>query len=153
MKNNLLDPHQNIAFDLDGTLVNGPNSQYFCDYILANPDKNYHLVTFRDQTWAERIYAELASTGLKKINFSTLNSIPQDIYMSYASKGNIGGVDLGMKFVYWKGWISKHLGATVLVDDMEDLVLPGCKKYGVAFINAWSKEFPVTKQTLKFYGQ
>lgn len=45
----ILKDHQIICWDIDNTLINGPNSSLFRQWIKSNPDKEHHIVTFRCQ--------------------------------------------------------------------------------------------------------
>jgi hypothetical protein len=55
MKHPVLDEHAVIAWDMDSTLVNGPNSAFFRSYILAHPEKRHVVITHRTpRAWAQR---------------------------------------------------------------------------------------------------
>ena len=43
----VLDRHQTIGWDVDSTLIKGPNSKHFQRYIVETPMKAHHIVTFR----------------------------------------------------------------------------------------------------------
>lgn len=131
----ILDAHHKIAWDIDGTLFEGVNSAFFCAYIMAHPEKEHHLVTFRDQRWALSAHDDLL--GAVDPDFiKAIHACPQRLYHGYATRDPIYGIDAASDFVEWKGMRANQLGCTLLVDDMAALVEPGCTRYGVAFLNA-----------------
>lgn len=142
MKNDLLDPHQSIAWDADGTIASGPNARFFCNYIIAHPEKQHHIVTFRDPIWAKQVYQELLSNyGVPAHHISSVNACPQHLEAAYSIRKlfyDQSGVEA---YIHWKGMTAKELGCTVLIDDMESAVLSGCQKYGITFLHA-HRDFP-----------
>jgi len=138
----ILDRHDAIAWDVDKTLVNGPNSEFFCRYVKAHPEKKHVIVTFRTgagyirrgQSWAEDAFEEVAVHGLSRKDFAGLLSVPDHLYDAYASAD--GDAALVDEFCHWKGQAAASAGCTVLVDDMEPEVIDGCQRHGVAFINS-----------------
>lgn len=141
MKNALLDPHQSIAWDADKSLVFGPNSQFFCDYIKAHPEKQHHVVTFRDPLWAAQVFNDLIPYGLEKHHITSVNACPQDLEYAFAVRKLFYDPVAVDAYINWKGKTAKELGCTVLVDDMQEAVLPGCQKYGIKFLHA-HRDFP-----------
>jgi len=149
----ILKKHSVIAWDMDQTLVNGPNSEYFQDYIRRHPEKSHHIVTFRNKNWADTIFGELENIGFDAYkHISAVHSCPEDIHDSYMAK-NSGGMVMHRfmlsrsmsleqfnknvsAFPIWKGFQCKKIGATIIIDDMPTFVVPGCAKYDIEFINA-----------------
>lgn len=149
----IINKHSSIAWDMDHTLVNGPNSAYFLDYIRSHPEKTHNIITFRDNSWANMILSELAQVGFDaRTHISAIYNCPEDIHDSFMVKSNeiteifqfmqsrsmsSENFDKNVQlFPLWKGFKCKNIGATVLIDDMPELVLPGCEKYGIEYVNA-----------------
>ena len=144
MNHSDLDSHQIIAWDMDGTLVDGPNAAFFRKYILANPQKEHHIVTFRtgpsqaglEQTWAQDAIDELESYGVPRGTIKAVHSVPDNLFAAYAnSRTLLVGEELD-QFMCWKGKTAKSFGATVLVDDMEMMVIKGCDLHDVDFVHS-----------------
>ena len=136
MKHCILDRHENIAWDIDQTLIGGPNSDRFCEYICAHPEKKHHLVTFRDPEWAEFALVELE--GIVPVELiASINAIPQDLW-SHAS-GIIRPNDPAViKYKHWKATRAKAIGCTILIDDMAETVEEGCREHDVEFLDAYA---------------
>ena len=149
----VLDKHSIIAWDMDNTLINGPNSDYFRDYILRHPEKSHHIITFRNKTWADMIWGELGRIGFDaRTHISAIHNCPEDIHDSFmvTGSGNIAILNfmhsrrMEMQdfernitaFPLWKGFKCKQIGASIIIDDMPDFVIPGCSKYDIEFVNA-----------------
>jgi phosphoglycolate phosphatase-like HAD superfamily hydrolase len=138
MNISLLDQHDVIAWDLDGTLVNGENSRLLCEYILAHPEKTHHFITFRTpHDWAQDIFRELQPVGITRFMIASVQSVPEHLYFAYASEtaedANMAHVS---EFYAWKGMRAAELGCTALVDDMRALVIRGCLLHGVTYVDA-----------------
>lgn len=148
-----LGSHDIIAWDFDGTLVDGPLSHMWRTYLLENPQQQHHIVTFRTGpsraglpgTWAEDCYHELAELGVRRSKIHAVHSIPQEIFTHYGvarlycetSQALVPEVQQNAeKLMEWKGKCAASFGATILVDDMEEMVRLGCDRYGVAFLHS-----------------
>lgn len=136
-------PHQRIAWDMDGTLIGGPNSQRFRRYIARTPEKQHCVVTFRDRAWAGQIRGELGALGLDPNLIASVENCPEllhDIYMASRNPASCAPKALAdhaaRQFVRWKGRKARELGCTILVDDLADWVVLGCQENGVAFLDA-----------------
>ena len=55
-----LDRFNKIAWDFDGTLDGHPKSSLMHEYIIANPEKEHVIVTFRSGGWEKRIFLEMS---------------------------------------------------------------------------------------------
>lgn len=139
----ILEAHQNLAWDFDGTLIQGPNSERFRAYIAAHPQKRHHVITFRDREWADLIPMELGTLGLDPALIASVENCPEplhDMFMLGREPGS--GVprriaDMAVHhFLRWKGRRARELGCTILVDDIADWVVRGCEEHGVAFLDA-----------------
>jgi hypothetical protein len=151
----ILDKHEKIAWDMDDSLIGGPNSDFFRDYITAHPEKTHHVITFRDLEWANEILEELENCGMdaRKLILSVENC-PEMTHHCYAMSGRLKNEiqihhhckDIGISyeefvehvkaFPHWKAKRAAELGCTLLVDDLEQLVRPGCEKHGIAFYHS-----------------
>lgn len=146
MKHPLLDDHAIIAWDMDGTLVNGPNSAFFRSYILANPEKTHVVITFRTpRAWAEDVYRELAPFGITREHITAVHNVEDDLYHAYAQREtlrtpeNLAKVE---RYYAYKGSKAKEIGATVMIDDIAAHVEAGCVTHGIKFIDALG-DFPI----------
>lgn len=120
---------------MDDTLINGPNSELFQQFVRDNPDIEHHIVTFRNKDWADKIYHELERVGLKQHHFKSLTHIPDYIYHAfYSTKDEPYYVEIRE----WKGYIASINQCTLLVDDLRDMVIDGCIKYNVEFLDAYT---------------
>jgi hypothetical protein len=137
MNHPLLDGHEKIAWDMDGTLIAGRNSAYFCRYIIANPQKEHHIVTFRTpRRWAEQALDELEEQGVARNLIAGVHNVPDDIWEAFAIKSGAYDPVKVAAYLEYKGLTAFGLGCTVLVDDMSALVAAGCLKHGVCFLDA-----------------
>lgn len=135
----LLDGHAAIAWDLDGTLVDGPKQAFLGAYLADRRDKRHHLVTFRRSTQREVVAACLAAVGLGLHLFEAVHFCPDALRDAYDGRGD---QSLVREFRQWKGRAAAEAGCTVLVDDDADLVGDGCRIFGVVHVDSWSKDFP-----------
>jgi hypothetical protein len=136
MNHPVLDLHASIAWDLDGTILDGRNSQFFREYILAHPEKQHHIVTFRDPAGALLGALKLGSLGVGPDLITSVNGCPTEVYGAWGNRRKIYDKDAVGRYLEWKGQKSAEHGCTVLVDDMPSQVVPGCNKFGVAFLNS-----------------
>lgn len=148
---NILEKHDRIAWDFDGTLVDGPMSAHFCDFIRLNPQKEHHIVTFRDLGMARTIPVEIEAYGLTVDAFKGIHTCPPKYWRAFTIArvnphnwlaahasgqlpASLADPDIG-RYLFFKGRKAKELGCTVLVDDMADLVAAGCRHHGIEFID------------------
>lgn len=156
MNHPILDLHDNIGWDMDKTLVKGPNSEFFREYIMAHPQKTHRIITFRDRDWASRAYDELEYHGLRDARrlISSIENCPEqwhDYYMiatypHYAGRrdfllatGQITQEFLNEcvhNFLRFKGSRCKEMGCTVLVDDLPEWVMHGVNDHAIDFVHA-----------------
>lgn len=158
----ILDQHDAIAWDMDDTLIGGINSDLFRAYIAQTPHKRHHVVTFRNKIRASTVWAELNACGLntKKL-IRSVESCPEVFAASHALLHYKAGAEErrvlnnltpdvpreewldflkenAMRFIEWKAERANTLGCTIIIDDLDHLVLPGCQKYDVAFFHAFT---------------
>lgn len=151
-----LDKHDIIAWDMDGTLIDGRNSNSFRQYIVNNPDKKHYIITFRDPNWASRIFNELEACGMDdpSVYIDGIYSCPVDwhyyndvnhnprmarVKTQYLETNKITQETLDMYsrlFRQFKGSMAAELGCTVMVDDIDQWVEQGCIDNGVCFLHA-----------------
>jgi phosphoglycolate phosphatase-like HAD superfamily hydrolase len=148
MNHPLLDPHEIIAWDIDGTLVNGPNSHFFREYIRAHPQKQHHIVTFRTpRPWAEDVFRELAPFGITREMIAGVHNVADELYHAYAQRRTFEQPEKVAAYLNYKGAKAKELGATVLVDDMADQVIQGCEAHSIVFVDAFDEGFEIVTTT------
>lgn len=135
----LLDGHQAIGWDVDGTILDHLRAGVMHDYIRRHPEKDHYIVTFRSHGWQHETFDELAD---RHRNFPTryfkgLLNIPDDVFAAYWKGVRAREIDLDAEqaYVEWKGLICSQHGITVLVDDNPAHVLPGCDRYGVLHVH------------------
>jgi len=146
MRNTVLDNHKTIAWDIDETLINGPNSRFFRDYIRGNPEKAHFLVTFRTpRAWAEEALEQLRAHGLDPALIAGVSSVPVDLFAAFANRHEEPSHPLLDDFDHWKGMEAARLGCTILVDDMEASVIRGCQRHSVTFIHSHHECFTLEK--------
>lgn len=155
MSFSILDQHEAIGWDFDGTLIRHSRSEAMHAYILANPNKKHVIVTFRTFGWQERVWQHLAETypqAPARELFQGVVNIGEDRFFAVDSEcdsriglhrqhdalrtidGKIYLTDI-QSYVHWKGEACRHHGLSVLVDDMRDLVLPGCRRHGIEYLH------------------
>jgi hypothetical protein len=133
----LLKPYDAIAWDIDGTLIGGGNSAYLRNFIHQHPEKRHHVVTFRTgDDWIAHTRVELSRYDLGPDVISSISHVPDAYYHAYAQAAEFPDDERIDLFYLWKGREAARLGCGVLVDDLPALVLPGCRHYGVAFVDA-----------------
>ena len=146
-----LHKHRKIAFDFDGTLVDGRSSLLIQNYIQNNDDKTYFIVTFRTPVQAKTIPMELAAHGLSSEWFATVVPMAARLALEFdedqrirrnSGLPNIERVSEAAllpgerQVLNWKGFVAKKLGATVLVDDMPAYCAMGCRRFGIRLLDA-----------------
>ncbi len=138
----LLDDHSAIAWDLDGTLVDGPKQAFLGAYVRGRRDKRHHLATFRRLSQRSAVAAALASVGLDASLFDGLHFCPEPLRDAFDAGGD---PSLVREFRRWKGFVAAAHGCTVLVDDDADLVGEGCRLHAVVHVDSWSMKFPTLR--------
>ena len=158
-----LDSHECIGWDVDRTLIYGPLSARFRQYVRRNPHKKHWLITFRTDLYAERVYDELATAADYPLGFEEfqgLVNLPIDIEDNWVrvpnaldrvcdynltrkqerilihNKLNIDDVVLANRTMWnWKPLQCVKLGCGVLVDDIKHLK-GYCHTHGVSYFNS-----------------
>lgn len=143
LRHPLLDGHQAIAWDLDGTLVDGPKQIFLGAYLAGRPDKRHHLVSFRRGSQRDAVERHLSTVGLGLHLFEAVHLCPDPLRDAFDGRGD---PLLVREFRRWKGWAAAAAGCTVLVDDDADLVGDGCRLHGIVHVDSWSKDFPSLKR-------
>jgi hypothetical protein len=161
----ILNDHTIIAWDVDLTLVDGRKSIFWRRWLKDNREgrKNW-IVTFRTDTALQEVWKDLTTCHepLEVSWFEGLYSIPPDLAKSYVSLHHLlKGIEtpeqvtpkltrildrfgpsldevihLNKTSRLWKAQTCKDIGATVLVEDLEDFCKPGCDIHGIVFVNA-----------------
>jgi len=150
----MFENHQRIAIDLDDTLLNGPASKFLVDYVNDHPEKEFFIVTHRTPAESRSVPMELKNIGLNINQFEKLmpttelmrirfrldrndrekNKLPS-IYTDNVSTDEMSKNELN--FVYWKGYVCKRLGITLIIDDATPIVKPGADRYHIEYINPY----------------
>lgn len=155
-----LNKHQIIGLDMDETLIEGPCSYLLREWVKENfIKKELWIITFRTGPYVAQVWGDLAPYRLGREQFAGLKAIPPHLHSDYwlikkgfAYKDSNPGKferflaankltpELAQKkhdaLLHWKGEACASVGATVLVDDLPDMVLPGCIANNIQFINA-----------------
>lgn len=148
--------YKTIAFDLDGTLVDGVASTAIANYIRENGHQSFVIVTFRTLRQTSTLDQELHAYGLSQDMFKSVATCPVKLDLEFheaqAFRRSARLPDMRsakellpaeQKYLEWKGRACSLLGAGLLVDDLPGLVLPGCRKYGIDFMDA--RAFPIDR--------
>lgn len=131
--------HDSIGWDLDGTLIKHPRSQAMHEFIRRTPEKRHVIVTFRSHGMERQIWNDLFRYPMRlgQDDFSGAVNMTDEMFENeYLSSRSPAGLFVPTRrYIEWKGEVCAHLGLTVLVDDATDQVVPGCEKYGIAYVN------------------
>jgi hypothetical protein len=132
-----LSDHRSVAWDVDGTLYDHPNSEMFAEFIRQNPyDQIFHIITFRSHGFQNNTTRDLKSLGLRRSHFKTITNVEDFIYAEYHHGMRMGNNPKAVdRYMTWKGMIAEKVGATVLLDDMTAMVEMGCERHGIALIH------------------
>lgn len=154
MSFSILDRHAAIGWDFDGTLIRHARSETMHQWIRANPHKKHVIVTFRTFGWQDRVWQHLADiypnaparelfqgvVGIEQERFVAVG--PEDhriaLHRQHDALRTIDGqifITEIEPYVHWKGEACRRHGLSILVDDMRDLVLPGCRKHGIDYLH------------------
>lgn len=141
----ILEEHDAIGWDFDGTLYDHKASEAMHRFILEHPEKRHVIVTFRTHGIQHRVFEELAQypKAPKPDAFDGVLNIEDVAWEKFSrnrharSRGEIGPALTEEEIYYldWKGATCAKHGLTVLVDDMVDRVRDGCEKNGVVYVN------------------
>jgi len=135
-----------IGWDFDGTLIDHPKSSIMHEFILAHPTKQHFILTFRTHGMENSMFREMRvkyrDAPLPRC-FSGTHNINARAWEKFLAtqKERMLGLYHGPLtpweeyYVEWKGMMCDKLHLPVLVDDMTAHVLPGCEKYGIAYVH------------------
>jgi hypothetical protein len=161
----VLNSHLTIAWDLDGTLINGSRSWFWRRWIRDNYMRHkFWIVTFRGSRDANRIWNDLECCsdpldptwfeGIRVVEgvlwhaWVTLPTALQDLdheakltedlaQLVATSKLDLSSIiEINRAIRAWKAVECKKLRATVLVEDREAFCKPYCDAMGITFVNA-----------------
>ena len=133
--------HMDIAWDVDGTLLDHPASPLLHRFILDTPHIRHVIVTFRSERqggpWG-RLGAY--NTGLRPAAFTRTVFLPDELSagLADATARRTGfrrflprkPLDNGAHRS-WKAEVCGQQGITALVDDLTGIVASGCQRHGV----------------------
>ena len=87
MSFSILDAHQSIGWDFDGTLDGHKKSAKMHAYIRRNPNKKHYIVTFRSHGMQHDVWSDLVDRyeerALQSRNFVAVLNIPDKLYEMY----------------------------------------------------------------------
>jgi hypothetical protein len=140
--------HERIALDLDKTLIEGGiQSRWLWDFVRSfHREKKFWIITFRPEGLASRRFIEMDISEHSPLSVNHFHGViccPEHLSICVepiSDHMNLDQIELACQateseFVRWKGSVAKSLGCTVLVDDKERMVKPGCDLHGIEFIN------------------
>lgn len=136
----ILDDHEIIAWDFDGTLWGHEKSELMHAYILAHPTKKHYIITHRSHGEQKLVWIDLEQypDAPGPEHFVEMINIPDDKYsrfhMSQRSPGGLILLDYN-GYIDWKAEMCLKVGATILVDDNPGHTKAGCIKHGIAFVH------------------
>lgn len=157
----VLDNHKIIGLDMDKTLIEGPCSYPLRQWVKENfLQKEIWIITFRTGPYVAQVWNDLAPFQLSREQFAGMKALPPKIYTEYnevkkafrykdTNPGKFQRFLAANKWteeeairkhdalLHWKGEACASVGATVLVDDLPELVLPGCNTNGVTFVHSF----------------
>jgi hypothetical protein len=150
MTYSILDQHESIGWDVDGTMYEDhrtrtPETDARCramhEYILAHPEKKHYVVTFRSGKWATKVWEDLLRVNPDAPGeevFVGLLCMSVQMFDENCARNLGNGYYTEPTPIYkeWKGKICAENGITVLVDDNPNHVVPGCDRYGVLHLHA-----------------
>lgn len=148
---NLLNQHHIICWDVDSTLINGRNSDFFQEYVVNNPKKEHHIVTFRSDP--VDIYNLSSELHIPHKNFSSdlfksIQTMPQDMCIENIDSKIMQNIILNIndhheddvfkytgitkqqllnkikKCHYFKADACIKVGSKILIDDLYKQLLP-----------------------------
>jgi hypothetical protein len=137
---------KSIGWDFDGTLIDHPKSPLMHDYILEHPEQEHIIITFRTHGWQNAVFREMAQKYRRpptSDHFSGVYNISDRAWERWTETQNErrAGQREGpatpweLYYVNWKGLVCKLKSIPVLIDDKPSDTVPGCEKYGIAFVH------------------
>lgn len=129
----LLKDHQNVAFDLDETLI-GDNlyKRLFHMYIIRNATKKHFcIITFRDETYARYIADDMKNENCSHL----LKYFDEIIHCPYTYIEQQTMTDQ-KPIERWKGSECRKRGYTILLDDNIRKVIRGAIRYDIVLVNS-----------------
>jgi len=135
--NELLKNHQNIAFDLDETLIGkNPHKEFFRNYIMKNSTKKrFCIITFRDETYASRIADDMEN----EMCCHLLKYFDEIIHCPYTYIEQMSTTNR-KRIERWKGEECRIRGYTILLDDNIQKTVRGAIRYGIVLVNSQTIE-------------
>lgn len=135
-----------IGWDFDGTLIEHPYSELLQDFIIAHPEKRHIIVTFRTHGYQRVMFRDMTRLyrdSPRPAAFTDILNISDkawEQFTMYQQKRVLDQLDGPLNpweeyYVEWKGMACHKAHVPVLVDDMTDLVMPGCIKYGIDYLH------------------
>jgi hypothetical protein len=159
----ILNKHASIGIDVDLTLIDGPCSHFLQSWVWDHyKELDLHLITFRyGVDFDHYLKSDLAEVGMDFNMFKGIHGIPAvDAVPFWLLVNKVGHKNkvyppkwhrslkhhksspeeydqLFQVVSTWKGQKCKELGITALVDDLGDMVKPGCDLHGIEWIDSF----------------
>lgn len=128
-----LDRHDIIAVDFDGTLVDNPGSIHLWKYIRDNHErKQFHIVTFRFKHDADHCLPILNLLS-KRTGIAPTAEMFRSVEYRPVLNESDSYDNLPQEF---KALVCKRIGATVIIDDLVDVIGEHCDRHGVEVVDA-----------------
>jgi hypothetical protein len=160
-----LDQHLSIAWDLDNTLIGGPESWFWRRWIRDNHKHHrFWIITFRAPKDANRIWSDLSGCGdpispewfegirvVEPVLWDAwvyLQEMLQDVdheskltpdVLKYIRQKRLEPdliISINRAIRAWKAIECRKLKCTLLVEDREAFCKPYCDALGIQFVNA-----------------
>jgi len=136
--------HENIALDIDHTLIGFSKAKEFIwEYLKNNKDKhNIHLITFRYNEYFENAFKDIKNeSGLDESYFKSITGLPKKYIEEYEKivKNNYvfnkqkNNIEIVNELKEWKGKIAFRKNCRILIDDLSEYVVNGCIKYAITY--------------------
>ena len=138
--------HMDIAWDVDGTLLDHPASPLLHRFILSTPHIRHVIVTFRSERQGSP-WGRLGQygAGLGPEAFTRTMFLPDELSAGLADetarRGSLwAGIPRMLRRVQpgfgaahrtWKARVCEQESITALVDDLTGIVASGCQRHGV----------------------
>lgn len=141
-----LNQFDRIAWDFDGTLYDHQNSPLMHQFIIDNPQKTHVIITFRTHGTEHSIFREMLRAypdAPDESHFDDVFNISDRAWEGQETNrvdrmtGKLEGPPTPWELYYrhWKGLVCKLRNLQVMIDDRPYDVVPGCEKYGIAFVH------------------
>ena len=135
-----------IGWDFDGTLIEHAKSGLIHQFIRSQPGKRHIVLTFRSHGLQRQMFREMRMQYPEAPGTDCFHDVINIADRAWTAFNEIAEQRLRKQYsgpltkaelfyVEWKAMVCHRLRVPVLVDDRRDQVLPGCIKYGIAYVH------------------